>query len=78
MNQSQLLKDAVSEIRALRRQNELLSARLDMFDMCMAVLHTDVARQKSISMTPDICWQIEQSLMPQATEASVIKENVIA
>lgn len=59
--ESDLLKEAVVEIRTLRNQNQLMSARLDMFDSVMAVLHTEIAR-KSQGMSPDLVWEIEKFL----------------
>ena len=35
-----LLQEAANEIKQLRRKNELMSARLDMFDSCMMMLKT--------------------------------------
>lgn len=61
MKEQELLQQAVGEIRTLRSQNQLMSARLDMFDSMMAVLHTDVAR-KSQGMSPDLVWEIEKFL----------------
>lgn len=55
----QLLQEAAQEIKNLRSQNQLMSARLEMFDNMMAVLHTDVAR-KSQGMSPDLVWEIEK------------------
>ena len=69
--EQELLKEAVNEIRSLRSQNQLMSARLDMFDSMMAVLHTDVAR-KSQGMSPDLVWEIEKFL---EKENSVTKVN---
>ena len=57
----QMLKEAVIEIKILRRQNELMSARLDVFDSMMAVLHTPIAT-KSTGMSPDLVWEIEKFL----------------
>jgi len=55
----QMLKEATFEIKNLRRQNELMRARLDMFDAMNAILHTQVASQ-SQGMSPDLVWQIEK------------------
>lgn len=60
-NANDLLQQAAAEIKSLRQQNQLMSARLDMFDSVMAVLHTDVAR-KSQGMSPDLVWAIEKYL----------------
>lgn len=62
MTQEQLLlKSAAVEITSLRRQNELMSARLDMFDKCMILLHTTPA-YPSQGMSVDIVWEIEKHL----------------
>ena len=57
----QMLREAANEIKTLRRQNELMSARLEVFDSMMAVLHTDIAR-KNQGMSPDLVWEIEKYL----------------
>lgn len=60
----QMLREAANEIKNLRRQNELMSARLDVFDSMMAVLHTPIAT-KSQGMSPDLVWKIEKYLDKQ-------------
>ena len=55
----EMLKEANFEIRALRRQNELMKARLDMFDSINAILHTQVAMQPEC-MSPDLCYKIDK------------------
>lgn len=62
----ELLKSAVAEINMLRNQNQLMSARLDMFDSMMSVLHTDVAR-KSVGMSPDLVREIEKFVQKENT-----------
>lgn len=59
--ETQLLQEAVLEIKSLRKKNELMQARLDMFDTINAMLHTDIARQ-SLGMSPDLVWNIEKFL----------------
>lgn len=59
--EDELLVEAVAEIKTLRRQNELMSARLNVFDSMMAVLHTSVERG-SQCMSPDLVWKIERYL----------------
>lgn len=54
-----LLKEAVAEISSLRRQNELMNARLEMFDNMIAVLHTQYAH-RSQGMSPDLVWKIQK------------------
>jgi len=66
----ELLKQATSEIKRLRSQNELMTARLDMFDSMMAVLHTDVAR-KSQGMSPDLVWEIEKFIEKESVTTKI-------
>lgn len=66
----ELLKQATSEIKMLRGQNQLMSARLDMFDNMMSVLHTDVAR-KSQGMSPDLVWEIEKFIEKESLQTKV-------
>jgi hypothetical protein len=40
MNEQQLLQSALNEINSLRKQNELMAARLDVFDNMMRLFHT--------------------------------------
>jgi hypothetical protein len=58
-NEFLLLEEAVSEIRSLRKQNELMNARLEVFDSMMAILHTTPA-YKSQGMSPDLAYRIEK------------------
>lgn len=57
-----LLQNAVDEIKFLRRQNEMMTARLDVFDSMMAILHTDIARKNQGMIHPDIAYEIEEFL----------------
>jgi len=56
-----LFRKAVEEIRSLRRQNELLSARTEMFDAVMCLLHTKPAVQTQ-GMGLDVVAEIEHKL----------------
>ncbi|MFA9263109.1 MAG: hypothetical protein ACEQSB_07270 [Undibacterium sp.] len=51
----------MEEIRSLRRQNELLSARTEMFDAVMCVLHTKPAVRVE-GQAIDIVGEIEHQL----------------
>lgn len=55
----EVLEDASREIKMLRRQLELKSARLDMFDSINAMLHTDLATKQQ-GMSPDVCAQLDK------------------
>lgn len=69
-----LLKQSVFEIRTLRNQNQLMAARLDMFDSLMSVLHTDVAR-KGQGMSPDLAWEIEKFIEKEGTGLKVTNKS---
>lgn len=56
-----LLRDANFEIRQLRKQNELMRARLDMFDSVMMLLHSTPSHE-SRGMTEDVAWKIDKFL----------------
>lgn len=58
----QLLKEASFEIKSLRRQNEIMSARLEMFDSINAILHTQVAT-KNQCYSPDVVCAIEEIIL---------------
>ncbi len=66
----QMLKEATFEIKSLRRQNELMRARLDMFDAMNAILHTQVASRNE-GMSPDLVWQIEKYVASKESEGKV-------
>ena len=62
MNEKELLERALSEIKSLRNQNQLMSARLEMFDAVMSALHGQPARESGGMMAPDIAYEIEKHL----------------
>lgn len=62
MDEKELLERALSEIKGLRRQNELMRARLDMFDNVMSALHGQPAHETRGAMSPDIGYDIEKYL----------------
>jgi len=66
--QMSLLKDASYEITRLRRENELLSTRLRMFDDVMKLLHTNVA-QRDIGMVESIEGRINRFI--ESSKANV-------
>lgn len=67
----QTLKESVEEIKTLRSQNELMGARLDMFDTMTALLHTQVASRNQ-GMAPDLVYQIEKHI---ASKDDVLQEH---
>ncbi|MDB5522804.1 MAG: hypothetical protein JWM58_567 [Rhizobium sp.] len=56
----ELLEKASAEIRMLRRQNELLAARVEVMDLFACVLHT---RPAGVSMgaSEDIAWALDRA-----------------
>lgn len=56
-----LLKGALIEINGLRRRNEVMVARLEMFDNMMLIFNATPSRQGGL-MSPDIAWEINQHL----------------
>jgi len=65
--EQQLLQSAVSEIRSLRKQNELMSARLEVFDNIMRMFHTSPNWGNSGMMHPDIVYEIEKYIESKGT-----------
>ncbi len=63
-----LLQDAKNEIRGLRRQNELMRARLDMFDNMVDLLNTNPSR-KEFGMSPDLCYEIDKFINSKTTDS---------
>ena len=72
----QVLKDAQLEIGALRRRNEILEAKQDVFDGVMALLHAAPAGRGGITVEIDIWWRIDQELARRrrAVEPGVFKD----
>jgi hypothetical protein len=62
MTEKQMLQEAVIELKSLRNQNQLMRARLDVFDSMMMVLRTEPARSGSGLMHPDVVYEIEKHL----------------
>ena len=55
----QILNEAKHEITSLRRQNEILRAKVEVMDLFACVLHTQPAMREQ-GMTVDIAWQLEK------------------
>lgn len=62
MNEKELLQMALMEIKSLRKRNELMTVRLDMFDAVMSALHGQPASNRGGLMSPDIVYEIESFL----------------
>jgi len=70
MEQQELLTRALSEINSLRNQNQLMRARLDMFDAVMSALHGQPAHDRGGLMAPDIAYEIDKYLKAASQEES--------
>jgi hypothetical protein len=55
----QILTEATHEIHRLRRQNEILNAKVEVMELFACVLHTSPA-QHGNCMAVDIAWQMEK------------------
>jgi len=69
MNTEELLKTSLEhlvsakrEIIALRSQNQLMAARLEMFDNVMTVLNTEPARRGYGMSAPELVYEIDKLL----------------
>jgi len=67
----QTLKEAEHEINSLRRRNEVLAAKVEVFDCMMQMLHTSPATRTQ-GMSPDVVYalakqrdRLEQAQKPQ-------------
>lgn len=56
-----LLKRSATEIKTLRSQNQLMSARLEMFDKMMVLLHTE-PNYPGMGASPDVVYEIERHI----------------
>ena len=56
-----LLLEAVVEVRSLRRENEILRAKVEVMDLFACVLHTSPAL-KSQGMAPDVAWAMQNKI----------------
>lgn len=62
--ENEMLQAAANEIKSLRRQNQMMAARLEVFDNCMLLLKTR-PDYPSQGMSPDLVWSIETHLENQ-------------
>lgn len=62
MDSLELLNRANEEIKTLRHQNELMSARLTMFDDVMLILNACPIYKSSGLMHPDIVHEIDRAI----------------
>jgi hypothetical protein len=55
-----LLQSAAHEIRDLRRQRDLLQAKVDGFEMASQFLNAQI-RQTSQGMSIDVAWELDRA-----------------
>lgn len=56
-----VLRNAQEEITRLRRQNEILSAKVEMIDLFACVLHTKPAEHVQ-DMSVDVVWELGKEI----------------
>ena len=67
MNPEQkLLERAAMEIRTLRRHNEIMAAKLEVFDGMMQILNSQAAQRGGGLMSPDLVFEIDKHLQETA------------
>lgn len=62
MDTKELLSRAQNEIAGLRRENEILRAKVEMIDLFACVLHTQAAQHGGGAMHPDILYELQKKL----------------
>lgn len=60
--EKRLLQEALTEIRTLRNQNQLMTARLDVYDEMMRLFHIEPKYRPHGLMHPDIAYEIDKYL----------------
>jgi hypothetical protein len=53
---------ALNEIESLRKQNELMAAKLDMFDKCFLMFNTTPAYPSYGAMHPDAAYELRKAI----------------
>lgn len=56
-----ILNEALHEIARLRRQNEILSAKVEVMDLFAVVLHTKPSYPNECASV-DVAWQIQKEI----------------
>lgn len=62
MEEQELLKMALGEIQQLRHENQIMRARLQMFDSMMSVFNADPGGDRIGGMHPDIVHELQKRL----------------
>ncbi len=69
----ELLKEAEAQILRLRRTNEILSAKMEVFDSLICVLHTAPA-SRSQGAEEDIAWRLRQTITGMELRATAAEK----
>lgn len=56
------MREAQHEIQGLRRSNEVLSAKVEVFESMMCLLHTQPAT-RSMGASPDVVFALEKRIL---------------
>jgi len=62
------LKEAQHEINSLRRSNEILSAKVEVMESFMCVLHTSPAQHRQ-TLSPDVVFELQKHVAKLEDEA---------
>ena len=62
MKMIELLNKAQDEILLLRRQNEILSAKVEVLELFACVLHTAPAVRREEGQALDVAWQLQTQI----------------
>lgn len=62
MENLELLQRAQNEIKTLRSQNQLMAARLGVFDDMMMLLKTPAVYPPCGMMSPDVVYEIDKAI----------------
>ena len=53
-----LLRQGAEEIQSLRRQNEILAAKVETVELLATFLHARPAEHRGIGMSEDVAWKM--------------------
>lgn len=67
-----LLRQGAEEIQSLRRQNEILAAKVETVELLATFLHARLPEHRGVSMGEDVAWK----MLRQADEIAANKEPV--
>ena len=65
-----LLREGADEIRSLRRQNEILAAKVETVELMAVFLHARPPEHRGIGMSEDVAWKMTREADKLAQEAS--------